>query len=80
MEIPDPYPATEPPTDGKFVMYYEKSYGWWQDKYMPDDQVAGYQPNAWDLIGLYGTQGEITHWMPMPPAPALPALVDAAPA
>ncbi len=53
-------------------MCFDESYGWWQGKYLPDDQVEGYQPNAWDLIGLYGTQGKITHWMPMPPAPRKP--------
>ncbi len=58
-----------PPPPGVYVLVYERDFGWWQAQYHPNEEAAEYQPNAWNLIGYYGVQSDVTHWAPMPPSP-----------
>lgn len=62
-----------PPVD-TFVLAWTEELGYWQAKYFPDPDVAGYQPDAWDFVGLDGYKGEVLEWIafPKPPKPAVP--------
>ena len=67
MEYPKPIPVTEIPPADVNVLVQDQELGWWQAKYLPEEDDPRYQPDAWELVGLDGWKGEVTHWMPMPP-------------
>lgn len=62
-----------PPVD-TFVLAWTEELGYWQAKYLPDMDVEGYQPEAWDFVGLDGYKAEVLDWMafPKPPKSATP--------
>ncbi len=70
MEYPKPIPANDPPPAGVHVLTDSTPHGGWQGQYLPDDEKGGYQPDAWQLVGVDDPISgvEVTQWQPMPPA------------
>ena len=58
-----------PPQNRKLLAFDSEEMGWWIADYLPDEQIAEYQPRAWLLAGVEFYQPFVTHWMFLPPAP-----------
>jgi hypothetical protein len=64
-------PDEDLPPPGEHVLAFLSGWGWWLAQYCPEVDDWAYQPDAWHFveIGPCAPSGDVTHWMPMPPAP-----------
>ncbi len=69
METTTVKPIIEAPPVDTFVLARTEELGYWQAKYLPDMDVDGYQPEAWEFVGLDGYKEEVLEWLPFPKVP-----------
>ena len=70
MEQATTKPVIEAPPVDTYVLALTEELGYWQAKYLPDVDVAGYQPEAWEFVGLDGYKDEVLDWLAFPKVPA----------